>query len=70
MAAVCDICGKGRNVANKVSHSNIKSKTVQRPNLQRVRAVVNGTPTRLWVCTRCIRSGRVQRRSTASKGAK
>lgn len=67
MAAVCDICGKGRNVANKVSHSNIKSKTVQRANLQRVRALVNGSPTRLRVCTRCIRSGWVVRPSTASK---
>ena len=34
MANRCDICNKGRLVGNKVSHSNIKSKTVQRPNLQ------------------------------------
>jgi len=63
MAAVCEICGKKRNVANNVSHSNIKSKTVQKPNLHRVRAVVNGTPMRLRVCTRCLRSGKVQRPS-------
>jgi len=69
MAAVCDICGKGRNVANNVSHSNIKSKTVQRPNLRRVRAVVNGTPTRLRVCTRCLRAGKVQRPMAAAKDA-
>jgi large subunit ribosomal protein L28 len=64
MAAVCDVCGKSRNVANNVSHSHIKSKTVQKPNLHRVRAVVDGTPKRLRVCSRCLRSGKVQRPST------
>lgn len=61
MANRCDICDKGRLVGNKVSHSNIKSKTVQQPNLQRVRAKVNGSPMRLRVCTRCLRSGCVEK---------
>ncbi len=59
MANTCDLCSKGRLVGNKVSHSNIKTKRVQRPNLHRVRAVVDGTRTRLRVCTRCLRSGHV-----------
>ena len=59
MANICDICDKGRLVGNKVSHSNIKTKRVQRPNLQRVHAVVEGRHQRLRVCTRCLRSGRV-----------
>jgi large subunit ribosomal protein L28 len=59
MANSCDICSKGRLVGNKVSHSNIKTKRVQRPNLQRVHALVDGTPQRLRVCTRCLRSGAV-----------
>ena len=59
MANTCDLCSKGRLVGNKVSHSNIKTKRVQRPNLQRVHALVDGTPTRMRVCTRCLRSGRV-----------
>ncbi len=59
MANSCDICGKGRLVGNKVSHSNIKTKRVQRPNLQRVHALVDGSPQRLRVCTRCLRSGSV-----------
>lgn len=61
MAKVCDFCNKGRLVGNKVSHSNIKSKTVQRPNLQRVRAKVEGVVQRLRVCTRCLRSGLVEK---------
>ncbi len=63
MAAVCDICGKRRNVANNVSHSHIRNKTVQKPNLHRVRAIVDGTPKRIRVCTRCLRSGKVIRPS-------
>jgi large subunit ribosomal protein L28 len=51
----------GRLVGNKVSHSNIKSKTVQRPNLQRVRAKVNGSTQHIRVCTRCLRSGCVEK---------
>ena len=59
MANTCDLCSKGRLVGNKVSHSNIKTKRVQRPNLQRVHALVDGSPRRIRVCTRCLRSGRV-----------
>jgi large subunit ribosomal protein L28 len=59
MANTCDICSKGRLVGNKVSHSNIKTKRVQRPNLQRVHAIVEGRHQRIRVCTRCLRSGRV-----------
>ena len=44
MANACDICSKGRLTGNKVSHSNIKTKRVQRPNLQRVKALVDGSP--------------------------
>jgi large subunit ribosomal protein L28 len=61
MANRCEICNKGRLVGNKVSHSNIKSKTVQLPNLQRVRAKVEGVVQRLRVCTRCLRSGLVEK---------
>jgi large subunit ribosomal protein L28 len=59
MARVCDVCGKHRSVGNKVSHANNKTKRVWRPNLQRVRAAVNGGVRRLLVCTRCLRSGKV-----------
>jgi large subunit ribosomal protein L28 len=61
MANTCDLCSKGRLVGNKVSHSNIKTKRVQRPNLKRVHAMVDGTPQRLRVCTRCLRGGKVQK---------
>ncbi len=61
MAKVCDICGKGIVTGIQVSHSHIRTKRTWNPNLQKVRAIVNGTPTRVKVCTRCLRSGKVQR---------
>ena len=53
MAAVCDVCGKGPIFGKSVSHSH--------PNIQRVRALVNGTPKRLNVCTSCLKAGKVTR---------
>ncbi|MGE5591268.1 MAG: 50S ribosomal protein L28 [Bacillota bacterium] len=61
MARLCDVCGKTVVSGNLVSHSNIKTKRRWSPNVQRVRAIVGGKPVRLTVCTRCLRSGRVQR---------
>ncbi|MEG6615262.1 50S ribosomal protein L28 [Peptococcaceae bacterium 1198_IL3148] len=61
MARKCEVCGKGMVSGFQVSHSHIRTKRVWKPNLQRVRAVINGTPKRILVCTRCLRSGKVQR---------
>ena len=63
MARKCEICGKGSMTGNLVSHSNIKTKRVSKPNIQRVKAVVDGKPVRIQVCTRCIRSGKVEKRT-------
>jgi large subunit ribosomal protein L28 len=61
MARACEVCGKQRSVGHKVSHANNKSKRLWRPNLQRVHARVGGSPTHILACTRCIRSGRVEK---------
>ncbi|KJS18989.1 MAG: 50S ribosomal protein L28 [Clostridiaceae bacterium BRH_c20a] len=45
----------------QVSHSHIRTKKKWAPNLQKVRAIVKGTPKRVTVCTRCLRSGKVKR---------
>jgi large subunit ribosomal protein L28 len=60
-AAVCDICGKKPFFGMQVSHSHRRSPKRWNPNVQRVRALVNGTPKRLHVCTSCIKAGKVQR---------
>ncbi|MGB4504932.1 MAG: 50S ribosomal protein L28 [Syntrophaceticus sp.] len=59
--AKCAICGKGVHVGMQVSHSHIRNKKVWAPNLQRVKTVVNGKPVRLYVCTRCLKAGKVKR---------
>ena len=61
MGKFCEVCEKGIMSGHKVSHSNRKSNRVWAPNVQRVRVLLNGSPRRLNVCTRCLRSGNVQR---------
>ncbi len=63
MSNKCEICGRGPTTGCKVSHSNRKSKKVRLPNIQRVKAVVNGRSVRIRACTRCIRSGKVTKRA-------
>lgn len=59
MAQVCKICGKGPRTGNNVSHSHKKSRRRWLPNLQRVRIMLDGKPTRVRVCTTCIKSNRI-----------
>ena len=59
MAAECELCGKRPSSGFNVSHANNKTKRRFLPNLQRVRAVINGRTRRVRVCTRCLRSGKV-----------
>ena len=61
MANFCEICGKGTMSGMNVSHSHLKTKKTWKPNIQRVHAVVDGEVKRVNVCTRCLRSGKVQR---------
>ncbi|WP_173044975.1 50S ribosomal protein L28 [Nitrospira sp. KM1] len=61
MAFACDICSKKHQTGNNVSHANNKTKRAFNPNLQRVRAIIDGSTKRIKVCTRCLRSGRVQK---------
>jgi len=57
--AKCSVCGKLRMAGQNVSHANNVTKRVFKPNLQQVRALVDGRVQNVVVCTRCLRSGRV-----------
>ena len=59
MAKICEICGKKPITGNNVSHSHHKTRRRWLPNLQRVRAKVNGVVKRIRVCTNCLKSGKV-----------
>ena len=56
MANYCEICGKGMMTGMNVSHSHLKTKRTWKPNIQRVRAIVDGEVKRINVCTRCLRT--------------
>lgn len=59
--AKCEICGKGVTFGNKVSHSHRLTNRTWKPNVQRVKAIVKGAPCHIYVCSRCLRSGKVER---------
>ena len=62
MARVCEICGKKTIFGHNVSHAHNVTNRPWRPNLQRVRVAVTGGGTkRVRLCTRCLRSGKVNK---------
>jgi large subunit ribosomal protein L28 len=72
VSARCDVCGKEPSFGKSVSRlgrnalkRRVKSRAPRMfyPNIQVVRTAVNGTPTRMRVCTSCLKAGKVQRRA-------
>jgi large subunit ribosomal protein L28 len=61
MSKVCAVCGKKPSFGHNRSHSMVATKRRFEPNLQRVRVLLGGTAKRAYVCTRCLRSGKVQK---------
>ena len=72
MARVCEICGKRTESGGTIARRGLpkkkggiglnitgRSKRKFKPNIQRVRAMVDGQATRVKVCTRCIKSGKI-----------
>ncbi|HOJ89223.1 MAG TPA: 50S ribosomal protein L28 [Pseudothermotoga sp.] len=65
MAKRCEICGKEPVAGKKVSHSNRHTPRMFRPNLQKVRAVMeDGTVRTVKVCTKCLKAGKVKKVAT------
>ncbi|MCC6738596.1 MAG: 50S ribosomal protein L28 [Planctomycetia bacterium] len=78
MPQMCSLCGAKPVMGNQIvqrgkakREGGVGKKTTGisrrffRPNLQRVRAMVDGKATRIWACTRCIRAGKVAKPSKA-----
>jgi len=72
MARVCEFCGKKTEVGNQYTRRGLakykggvgrkvtgKTKRTFQPNLQRVRAVVDGSKRRVRICSRCMKSGKL-----------
>ena len=61
MPSKCDICGKQPGFGNNISHSHRRTRRRFDPNVQKVRAIVNGAPKRVAVCTKCLKANKLAR---------
>ena len=61
MARVCEICGKGPVSGNNISHAHNRTRRRWMPNLQRVRIMVGQVKKKVYVCTGCLKSGKVRK---------
>ena len=63
--AKCDICGKSLSYGNQISiarsHVSRRATRTFKPNLRRIKALINGEPKTIHACTKCLRSGKVTR---------
>lgn len=59
MSRQCEVCGKKPQFGNNKSHANNITKRRWNPNLQTVRALVNGAAQRMSVCTSCLQAGKI-----------
>lgn len=55
------VTGKKTTFGNKRSHAMNSVRRAWKPNLQKVRILVNGKPKRVWVSTKTLKSGKVTR---------
>jgi large subunit ribosomal protein L28 len=67
MSRKCDVCGKGVQTGFNVSHSHLKTKKKWKPNIQKVKVAKNGRVEMKKVCTRCLRSAKINKPSTAPR---
>ncbi|MDR2767595.1 MAG: 50S ribosomal protein L28 [Treponema sp.] len=56
MSRTCDICGKHTVTGNTVSHAKNKVRRVWKPNLKKVKTLIDGSTVTLKICTRCLKS--------------
>jgi len=59
--ATCAVCGKGAHFGIKVSHSHRRSNHMWKSNIKRVTVKENGAARKMYVCTSCLRSNKVER---------
>ena len=61
MSKVCDVCGKKPITGHNISHSHTMTNRRWEPNLQKIKVDDQGETRSMRVCTRCIRSGKIQK---------
>lgn len=61
MAKFCDVCGKGKISGHSITHSDRKIKRTWKPNVRKITIIVDGIAQKKSVCTRCMRTGKIER---------
>ena len=61
MARSCDICGKGTTSGKTVTFSHRQINRTFKANVHKIKAIVDGTPKTINVCTKCVKSGKVEK---------
>lgn len=61
MSRRCFICKKGPMSGHRVSHSNRKTNRIWLPNLQKIRIIIDGKVRREYVCTKCLKAGKIKK---------
>ncbi|NQT30061.1 MAG: 50S ribosomal protein L28 [Candidatus Saganbacteria bacterium] len=61
MSKKCFICRKKAQRGNNVSHSNRRTLRTWNPNIQKVNILVEGKKKKEYVCTKCLKAGKVKK---------
>lgn len=56
MSKTCEVCGKRPRSGNTVSHAHNVNKRIFYPNLRTIKQVINGTPTKIKICMKCLKA--------------
>ena len=74
MSRICAICGKGPQAGRTIKRRGLakkkggvgrkitgKNKRFFYPNLQKIRVFINKSTKRVYVCSKCLKAGKVQK---------
>lgn len=61
MSRVCSVCGKHPSAGRNVSHSHKVTPRTVYPNVQKVTVKKDGAVSKVNVCTKCLKAGKVER---------
>ena len=61
MTKTCAVCGKKVVFGNTISHAHNVSRRKFYPNLHKVKVRMDGEVKKVYVCSKCLKKGKVER---------
>ena len=61
MSRICDICGKGPLNGNHRSHAMNATKRKFYPNIQKIKAKLQGIIKNIKICTSCLKTNKIKK---------